>query len=261
MKPDAISLRPALAARVLGAVALFLVLASTAGQLLKYVAGYEGAYGLIPLFRLDGEQNLPTLFATLLLVFASQLLALIALLDRNRSGSHSRQWAVLSFGFLFMAIDETVALHERLIEPMRALLGGGELGVFHFAWVVPGIAVVLLLVPFFLRFVLGLPSRTRVHLLAAAALYLGGAIGLELIGGSYAELHRTRNLTYSMITTVEESLEMAGVIVLIRGLLAHIADEYGEIRVHMGAPRDVRACPSKPLAAEGPDEMRHLNAS
>ncbi len=65
----------------------------------------------------------------------------------------------------------------------------------------------------------------------AATLYVGGAIGFELIGGRYSELHGAQNLTYSMIATTEESLEMAGVIFFIRALLVYIAEKKKEVRI------------------------------
>lgn len=64
----------------------------------------------------------------------------------------------------------------------------------------------------------------------AATLYLGGAIGVEMAGGRYAELHGTNNWTYSMIVTVEESLEIAGLIVFIWALLKYCTDNYKEVR-------------------------------
>jgi hypothetical protein len=43
-------------------------------------------------------------------------------------------------------------------------------------------------------------------------------------------LHGLKNLTYVMLTTVEESLEMAGVIVFIWGLLVYLADNHKEVQ-------------------------------
>ncbi len=64
----------------------------------------------------------------------------------------------------------------------------------------------------------------------AAILYIGGAIGFEMIQGRYSELHGEDNLMYNMIAAVEESLEFAGVIVFIYALLKYIADNYKEVR-------------------------------
>jgi hypothetical protein len=69
----------------------------------------------------------------------------------------------------------------------------------------------------------------------AATFYIGGAIGVELIGSHHAELYGYENWTYSMIATLEESLEMAGLIVFIWALLKHCADNYKVGRFRFGA--------------------------
>jgi hypothetical protein len=230
-----ISLNPAAVARRLGAVALLLVLASTGGQYSRFVLGHDSLKGLVSLFYVDHEQNVPTYFSVLLMLFAALLLAVILALDEKRTIPRASRWAILSFGFLCMAFDEAFQVHESLDSPVRRLLGDGHLGVFHFAWVVPGIALVLVLGLFFLRFLLDLPAAVRLRFSMAATLYIGGAIGVELIGGRYAELHGKRNWSYSMIATVEESLEMAGLIVFIWALLKYLADHYNEVRFRFEA--------------------------
>jgi hypothetical protein len=229
MISNQISLNPLKIASVLGAVAFFLVLASIAGQLMFYMTGNK-LYGLVLLFDVDAEYNIPTFFSMLLLLFAALLLSVITILERQRTASHVLHWAVLSFGFLFMAIDEVVAIHERLVNPLRRMLGPGNPGVFNFAWVIPGISLVLILALFFLKFWLRLPAKTRLTFLVASATYIGGCIGFELIGGHFAKLHGIHNLAYSVLTTVEESLEMAGVIFFIWGLLVYLADNYKEVQ-------------------------------
>lgn len=196
----------------------------------RFVLGHESVKGLVPLFNVNGEQNIPTYFSVLLMLFAALLLAIIAVLNRKQRAPHVSKWATLSFGFLFLAYDEAFQVHEQLNSPVASLLGEGSLGVFYFAWVIPGIVGVLAVGLFFLKFLLHLSAKTRLAFLLAAALYLGGAIGVELIGGRYAELHGLKNLTYSMITTVEESLEMAGLIVFIWALLKYCADNHKEMR-------------------------------
>jgi hypothetical protein len=132
-----------------------------------------------------------------------------------------------------MAFDEAFSVHEMLIMPTRKLLGGDDLGILFYAWVVPGIAIILLVGLFMSRFLFRLSAKTRNSFLIAATLYIGGIIGVEFIGGYYAELYWIQNLTYKMITTVEESLEMAGVIVFIWALLVYVADNFEEVRFQM----------------------------
>jgi len=236
MPSNKISLNPSSIARVLGIVAFLLVLASLAGTLINYLGGHNYVYGLIPLFNIDNEQNIPTFFSTFLLLFATVLLAVITMLKRNQMDSYTSHWTVLSFGFLCMAVDEASSIHELLIDPIRELLGNGKLGIFYFAWVIPGIALIIILALFFLRFFLHLPPKIRYACLMAVTLYIGGAIGFELIGGRYFELHG-ENLTYSMMATVEESLEMAGAIFFDWALLVYITDHYKEVKIQFDTVR------------------------
>lgn len=64
---------------------------------------------------------------------------------------------------------------------------------------------------------------------------------MELVGGHYAELHGSDNLTYHLIATLEESLEMAGVITFIWALLVYIADHYGDLRLRVEGGRQAAA--------------------
>lgn len=228
-------LDPAAVACVLGVAAVLLILASVGGQFSKYVIGHGSLKGLVPLFYVNEERNIPTYFSVLLLLTAALLLGFITALNGRQGGSHGSKWAVLSFGFLFMAYDEAFKVHEKLHPPMRAILGDSDLGIFYFSWVIPGIIIVLVLASFFLKFLWHLPATTRFRFLAAGMLYVGGAIGVELIAGRHAELQGQQSFAYSMIVTVEESLEMAGLIVFIWALLNYCADRYGDVRFRFNA--------------------------
>ncbi len=231
-----ILVKPSSVARVLGTVAVLLVLASFGGKLAAYLSGDHRLYGLVWLFDVNREKNIPTGFAVFLLLLAALLLAVVAILERKRAGSSVLHWAVLACGFLFMAADEAWVLHERLIKPFRNQLGDDGFGILYFSWVVPYGMLVLASALFFWRFLLRLPAKTRHAFVVAAVLFVGGSIGVEMLAGRFAELHGRRNLAYSMFNTVEESLEMGGVIVFIWALLVFIADSYGEVRFRFQGP-------------------------
>jgi hypothetical protein len=235
MKNNQISLRTTLIARILGAVGFLLALASIAGDLISYlIFGEISDHWFLRQIRVDGELNIPTYFSVLLLLFAAQLLAVISVLKINQKAPQVSHWAILSLGFLFMAADEAFFLHDKLnwlIFPLRDLVGNGNLGVFYFAWIIPGIILVFVLGMFFLRFLLRLPAITRLTFLTASILYVVGALGFEMIGARHAELFGIKNLTYRILSTVEESLEMAGVIIFIWALMVYLADNFREIRL------------------------------
>jgi hypothetical protein len=182
------------------------------------------------MMSLDGENNIPALFSTALLCSAALLLLLVAMLARRERSADTSKWMILSAGFALMALDEALALHEHLIEPMRALLGGERLGIFFFAWVIPAILLVGALAVFFLPFLFRLPRPTAIAFVAAGAIYVGGALGVELIEGWWREGHGHRNLVYHALVSTEEGMEMVGVIIFIRALLVHLAAQFGEVR-------------------------------
>ena len=240
MEHGAVGLRPLAVARALAVAAFLLVLASvsleglsffTGHDLLTFFTGREHSYGIRGLFSLDNENNIPAVFSAALLLFAALLLLVIVLHERKRGARDVDKWALLSAGFLLMAIDESISMHERLVEPTRQLLGSGNLGIFYFAWVIPAFALVLVLGTFFLPFLLRLPAATRSIFILAAALYLGGAIGMELVDGRYRELHGTE-MVYHLLVAVEEGLEMTGAIVFIYGLLRYLADHHARLMVN-----------------------------
>lgn len=235
-------------ALLLGILALLLVLASITAQVTKFLAGHPTVYGLVRLFDVDQEGNIPSFFSALMLLFTALLLGIIAVFKKRTQASYASQWAILAFGFLFLAVDEATSIHELLMRPTSELLGDHASGIFYFSWVIPGITFTLLFALTFVKFLLHLPLRTRGLFLVAAILFVGGAMGIELIGGRYAELHGMQNLTYNMIATLEETLEMAGVIVFIFALLEYIGTNYKEVGLHFGNepldwPRSRRSWP------------------
>lgn len=222
----------------LATVTVLLVAANLGLQAYRLFAHQEHVVGLAML-SMDGENNLPALFSTLLLFSAALTLTLIVVLERRHQGVDVSKWAILAAGFALMALDESLSFHERAIAPLRALLGGRHLGIFFFAWVIPGIALVCGLGAYFLRFVLRLPRRTALAFVISAAIYLGGALGVELVEGWWREGQGHKNLVYHVLVSLEEGMEMAGIIAFIHALLNHISRRYGEVRfAFVGARRD-----------------------
>ncbi|TWI12749.1 hypothetical protein [Aerolutibacter ruishenii] len=193
----------------------------------------------LPMMSLDHENNVPALFSTLLLLTSSVILACIAWVERTRGGADAIQWAILAAGLLLMGVDESLSLHERLIDPLRALmhdsLGIERFGIFYFAWVIPGIALVVALGICFLPFVRRLPTRTGAMLLVSAAIYFGGALGVELAEGWWREGHGNRNVVYHAFVSIEEGMEMIGAILLIHTLLDLLANRSGGVIIALKA--------------------------
>jgi hypothetical protein len=206
--------------RVVGWLALAaggLVLIHLLGLVSTYAFGHGRLLGIVPFFDLDLEVNAPTWYSSVLALMGASLF-LILWRQVPLDGKRRRPWFVLSMLFVYISVDEFASLHERLIVPVRESLSLS--GLLYFAWVVPyGLAVAILAVAL-LSFVSRLEPVVRVRFITAAVVYLSGAIGMELIGGWLFESNgQQRNLTYDLVATCEEILEMAGLILLIRAQL------------------------------------------
>ena len=65
-------------AGILGTVIALLVLADVAGQISTYYFGHPAVLGLVALFDLDSEANMPSWYSASVLLICSGVLALIA---------------------------------------------------------------------------------------------------------------------------------------------------------------------------------------
>jgi hypothetical protein len=218
---------------VLGAVAVILILVSVAFQLVKFVGGHDEALGLVALTNVGSERNFPALYSSLNLAFASLCCAVVAAMTRKSRMPDVSRWVVLAAGFLYLAFDEALSLHERMSLPIQNLIGKGTLGFRHSFWTIPAFIGLVALALFFLGFLRRLPGRTRLLVVLAGVVYVGGAMGVEYLSGNYAEAHGEK-LGYNMIVTVEETLEMSGVILFIYAILDYLARTFGEVRFRLG---------------------------
>ena len=214
-------------------IACMLIAASVAGQIMKYVFGHPTVHGLVRLFNVSNEQNIPTLFSVLLLISASVLLSFIFFLHRKQETGLKMYWATLAAGFVCLAIDEFTELHENVGILFIPLIGNYSHGLLYYSWVIPAMALIIFLAVFYSSFLFKLPKTTRINFIIAGIIYITGLIGIEMLGGHYNELHGRENLTYSIISTLEESLEMLGLILFIRALLDYLSAHFSEIVIQL----------------------------
>jgi len=226
-------------ARLLVIVTVVLVLLSMSGNIIFYTTGHNDIYGLIDLFNVEKEGNIPTFFSSSLLLSAALVLALIALLKRKTRDAFGAQWALLALAFLYLAVDEAAFIHELFYRPMEEILGDRAADSSFAFWVIPGIVFVLALLGLFVKFWRHLDNKTRRLFLLSFCVYFGGAIGMEIVSSYYLDLFYTQIdtnvlpqvLIYDLLTSVEEMMEMLGVIVMIYASMKYIEDNYREIRL------------------------------
>ena len=207
-------------ALALASVSIVFFCLSIIASVARWQYGMEAAW--IRGLDLDNEKNAPTIFSGCIIALA----ALLAWLNgrAERVATRVSRWRVLSAGMLVMAIDEVFHFHERLIDPMRAVLGGGDLGVFTFAWVVPALIVLPIVALYMLAWLRALPADTARGFVFSGMVFVGGAVGLEMVGGSVFADHGS-GFALAMIANVEEVFEMLGICCFIYVALRHLSRE------------------------------------
>ena len=221
-------LNPVTTVRVLACIVVLLVVAGAWGQMYRLATSRESVSLLVPMFDLDNENNAPSLFSALQLLLAAILLESIAAGKRLRQAPLRWYWTALAIGFLVLAIDEGVALHERVGWPLaRWLRRHGVLMPIApgFTWIIPGVAGAVAAGLVLRGFLTRLPVRISRHFLIAGAMFAAGALGVEAIEGRWFALHGDDNYTFVLLVVLEESLEMTGVLLFIRALFRYRAEE------------------------------------
>jgi hypothetical protein len=225
-------------AAALGLIVAILVAASIGASLLSFMSVEdpflrEVGESVVRLTWLDGEANIPSWYSASLLLLCSLLLAAIAFAHKHHRLGHSVHWLVLSLIFAFLSLDETAQLHELSISPLRRMFDAT--GFFYYAWIIPAGLCVALFVAGYLSFLAKLPARTRRLFLLAGAIFVGAAIGVEAVSGMQASLQGEDNLTYHLIITVEELLEMTGIVVFIYALLDYMGRQFTTVGFHVSS--------------------------
>ena len=223
----------------LSTIAIFLVVAHLITIGMPYLlGGFEHGVVrvLFSLFFIDGEGNLPAIFSTGLFL-VNAMLFLIVWRAAGLAGDSPKIWLVLAIVFVFLALDESISIHERLIDPLRLALNAT--GIFYYAWIIPyGIGVVLLAIvtiPVFWR----MQKRIRFYFGLSAAIYLFAAIGLEMISGKYlVMMNESKDIVWILMVTLEESLEMVGLILLVYALLLLLRNTYNGFMIYMPGSDD-----------------------
>jgi hypothetical protein len=174
----------------------------------------------ITTLNVNGEHNLPTWFSSSLLLLCAVVLAAITYAKNQLGERYVRHWGALSVIFACLSVDEAIGIHELANRSLRSLLQTS--GLLYYAWVIPAAVLVLVFVVVFLRFVFYLPMRFRLLFVAAGAIYVGGGLGLEMVGAFVDYSHGSQSsLLYAAQTSVEEFLEMTGSALFLYSLMLY----------------------------------------
>lgn len=211
---------PKRVAIALGSIVVVLLALHLAVSLYNHQVNYTLPQHLTRVMGVDVENSIPTWYSSMLLFVCCGLLSAIAFLKKRTRDRYTRHWQGLAVLFLLMSLDEAASLHETLDRALKVWLNLN--GWLYYAWVIPGMIFVGCVGLAYWKFLKALPPATRQLFIIAGVVYVGGAIGIEIIGGSYAEVYGRYTLRYSLITTLEEALEMAGVVWFVYALLNYL---------------------------------------
>lgn len=170
---------------------------------------------LLPRLSLSFESNVPTWFASSLLLVSAIVAGSIAGLPTS---VQRRSWWVVAAAFGWASLDEAAELHESL---------GGLFetsGALYFDWVISAAMVLLALAIALWPWLRDLPRATRRRMIFAGVVYFGGALVMELPLGWWTERAGQDSLGYAMIDWVEETMELCGAVLMLRALLLHRAE-------------------------------------
>lgn len=206
--------------RVLVGCVVALHLLNIPAVLFRFVWPLPGTSYYVAMFGVSGEGKIPTFYSGLTLLAAAALLGLISEHERRKHAPFGWHWAALAMIFLLLAMDEMLAIHEMATDVIRSRLHI-ETGWLYHAWVIPAGVVLGLLAVTFFRFLMRLPARTRMLFLVAGAVYVSGAVVLEMAGGAYASV-RGYDLAYGALASVEEVLEMTGMVVMLYAIMDYL---------------------------------------
>ncbi|NJR38918.1 MAG: hypothetical protein HC781_08875 [Leptolyngbyaceae cyanobacterium CSU_1_4] len=227
-----LQISPTRVIRLLLFVIAGLLVLSSLGQISHHVFDRGSVFGLVRLVYVDEEANLPTAYSTFAWMLCSLLAAMIATAKKQGGDRFTQYWRRFSFVFAYLTLDEATSIHELFTGPTRTLFHAS--GLFYYAWVIPGGIFFLLFALSCFKFVRTLPMKTQVLMMLAGATFVTGAIGMEMIGGWYAEAFGFQaDLTYSLIVSVEETLEMLGVLILLYALLSYMSAHTPPFRIRV----------------------------
>jgi len=175
-------------------------------------------------FSIMRDASLPTWAASIILLACAALLAIAARLAIVARSPHARKWWLLALIFVLLSMDEVATMHElsgiliKRLFPSVSELGG----IFHYKWVLLALPVLSVLTAYLLPWLLALPMRTRSLFIASAMVFVGGAVGMEMLNALIDSSTKENGVYYILGSAVEESMEFSGSLLFLHALLGYL---------------------------------------
>lgn len=187
-------------------------------------------YGVETIFQdmrhiaLDEEMCLGAWYSSMMMLASAGMLLLISRLAARSKHGDVGYWSLLALLFVGMSLDETTSVHEVFLEPIREALDVS--GPLYFAWVVPALVMVPLFALAYLGFLRRLPRPYGMWLTVSGAIFVAGALGMEMVGGVTFLAYGEHGLPYIVSFIIEESLETIGMTSFVIALASYLRHTY-----------------------------------
>lgn len=205
------------------AAILIIQLLSLAAVLVKY--HFDGEYfSLTQFFDVGIEDNIPTIYSVAALMFAGVACLLTWAITRAVGAKDPIYWFFLGVVMVFLGFDEGATIHETIGSWVKRNYHGE--GYFRWLWVVPYGVLTAWFAAAYFPFLMRLPSKTRFGLILSGAIFVGGAIGVDMISAAEYEAAKetgVRSLKYYLLYSLEEFMEMFGIALFIYYVLDYLA--------------------------------------
>lgn len=189
----------------------------------------------VRLFDLDEEGSFGTWAIAVFALFGGSLSLLLAAVER-REQRVWLWWTILGLVLLALSVDEVAQVHEGLgaiaSRTIRGDSGGGMAGTFYLGVaILPGV-----LFGIWVIFRTSIREASRL-LVAGLAIFWAGAFGVEYLELLNYErrLWLTRSLSMEtgdfLLTGVQETMELAGVTLMIMGFLSQLTHRRATLEV------------------------------
>jgi hypothetical protein len=213
-----------------------LSLLSAAGQICRIFFGFDRMLGAVRFFNVGGEQNVPTFYSSAALMVSACLFGLVAKITQSDAATR-RRWTILAGVFALLSLDETIEFHEIANFPLAfhqatGLPGqpGNKGGFWSSYWLMPALAFMTALGLYLLPLRTAIPAWLRNQLVLSAVVFVSGAVGMEMLAGQLRYVGGPSGGN-QVLQGIEEFLEMGGVVLLIRALVAYLAEQRCDVQM------------------------------
>lgn len=170
---------------------------------------------------LDSDLTLPSWYSSLMLALSALLLFLVARSVVAGSKRDALKWGFLALIFVALSMDEAIAIHEMSLQPIRNAVDLPA--IFTFGWIPFAMVFVLALAVVYVPFLLRMPRPLAIGMLLSAVIYVFGVIGMGMVNGFlFSAYGEEKNFVFSLMSSVEEGLEILGLTLLILTLIDHL---------------------------------------